>query len=122
MSAAISAVWAAVTRVDLRGWFTLGLSLLVWRIIELVAANPALLDSSPFMQLVTPLVGAGGFLLVATFLFGSTKGDADKTAALANNAATMREAGLPVGSADRRQVRDVEMTAETVTLKEDPAP
>lgn len=119
MSAGISAIWSALTRVDLRGWFTVGLFLLVWRIIEIVAANPSLLDSSPFMQLVTPLVGAGGLLLAASFLFASSKGDADKTAALANNAATLREAGLPVGSTERRQARDMEVSAETVTVKED---
>lgn len=121
-AAAVAAVWSALARVDLRGWFTLALLALVWRIIEIIAARPSLLDNASFMQLVTPICGAGGLLLIASFLYASSKGDADKSAALANNAATMREAGIPVGSAERQKVRDVEMTAETVTLKEDPAP
>lgn len=93
----ISAIWAAVIRVDLRSWFTVGMFALVWRIIELVAENPALLQDSSFMQLITPIAGAGGLLLIATFLFSATKEGADKSAALRENAKTMNAHGIPVG-------------------------
>lgn len=95
--AAIAAAWAAFTRIDLRSWFTVALFALVWRIIELVAAKPALLQDSSFMQLITPIAGAGGLLLVASFLFASNKEGADKSTALRENAVLMREAGIPVG-------------------------
>lgn len=119
---AFGAVFKALSRVDLRGWFTAALLALVWRIIEIIAATPTLLDNASFMQLVTPICGAGGILAIAAFLFGTNRSEAEKTKALADNAALMREAGLPVGSAERRQARDMEVSAETVTIKEDPAP
>lgn len=93
----LAAVFNAIRAIDLRAWFAAALVALTWRIIEIIALNPALLANASFMQLITPIVGAGGLLLIATFLFGSNKESAQKTAALADNAAQMREAGLPVG-------------------------
>lgn len=116
-SRAISAVWSAILRIDLRGWFTFAIIALVWRIIEIIAERPALLDNASFMQLVTPLCGAGGILLIASFLFGSNKGEAEKTKALADNAAMMREAGLPVGSSELK-ARGVVVEGEHVTVSE----
>lgn len=121
MKAAAAAAWAAVLRIDLRGWFTLALLALVWRIVEIIAGRPELLESSAFMQLVTPICGAGGLLLVASFLFGANKSEAEKTKALADNAATMREAGIPVGSSERR-ARDMTVEADTVNIEQGKAP
>lgn len=126
--AAVSAAWAAFVRIDLRAWFAIFLGALVWRIIELVAKNPELLDNSSFMQLITPIAGAGGFLLVASFLFASNKEGADKSSALRYNAELMREAGIPLGSPGRRaddppagdpassDVGTMEVHAETVNV------
>lgn len=87
----------SLPKIDFRWLFAVGLFAMTWRIIELVADNPGLLDSSPFMQLITPIAGAGGLLLVAAFLFGSNRESAQKTEALSENARQMRTAGLPVG-------------------------
>jgi len=126
-AAAVAAIWAAIVRIELRAWFTAALLALVWRIIELVAEKPALLQDSSFMQLITPIAGAGGLLLIASFLFASNKGDADKSAALRENATLMREAGIPVGAGERRRheaeepaggdVGTMEVQAETVNVR-----
>lgn len=62
---------------DFRGWVAMGYFALGWRVIEIIAAQPKLLDNSAFMLLVGSTVGAGGLGMVATFLFGSSKGTAD---------------------------------------------
>ena len=95
--AIINALLAPILRIDLRAWFTIFLGALVWRIIEIVANQPTLTDNSSFMQLITPIAGAGGLLLIVTFLFGSNKESVQKSDALRDNARTMREAGIPVG-------------------------
>lgn len=89
-------IWAAIVRIDLRAWFTAALFALVWRIIEIIAARPSLLENASFMQLVGPLCGAGGILLIASFLYGSNKEGADKTSALADNAKTLTALGVPL--------------------------
>ena len=97
MTKFFNALFAPLMRLDLRSWFTVAIVVLTWRIIELIAANPSLLENASFMQLVGPICGAGGLLLIASFLYGSNKEGADKTAALRANAEGMREAGIPVG-------------------------
>lgn len=97
IGAGIAALFGSIMRIDFRGWITLAVVLLVWRIIELVAGDRALLADSSFMQLVTPICGAGGFLLIVAFAFGSNKESAEKSAALKDNAKLMNEAGIPVG-------------------------
>lgn len=106
-----SALCSAILRMDLRAWFVVGMFALVWRIIELIADRPELLENASFMQLIGPLCGAGGILLVASFLFGANKDEAAKTKALADNAATLREAGLPVGSHELR-ARGIDIEGE----------
>ncbi|MBY0395658.1 MAG: hypothetical protein K2X91_04195 [Thermoleophilia bacterium] len=97
ISSGIAALWAAFVRIPMRAWIAGSVVGLTWRILELVAARPALLADSSFMQLITPITGAGGFLLIVTFLFGSTKESADKSESLRENAKTMNAAGIPVG-------------------------
>lgn len=118
IAAAIAAMWLAFTRIDLRSWFAIAIVALVWRIIELVAAVPALLDNASFMQLITPITGAGGLLLIAAFLYASNKSSDDKTKALSDNAATMRAAGMNVGAppAEGEVKPDVDIQAESVTV------
>lgn len=62
-----------LTPPDHRGWIILGFFGLTWRILEAVVANPLLLANASFMQLVGPISGAGGLLLIASFFFGSSK-------------------------------------------------
>lgn len=65
---------------DFRGFVALGFFLLSWRIVEIIAANPALLKDPAFMQVAGQIMGAGGLLLIAAFLFGASKGASDANA------------------------------------------
>ena len=104
MSGFIRAITDAVARFDMRAWFTLLLFGLVWKILTMIEDTPALLESAPFMQLVGPIAGAGGLLLIASFLYGSNKESAQKSEALRDNASTMRQAGIPVGGQPKEPV------------------
>lgn len=97
MRDAVAAIWRAILAIPMRAWVAAAVIALTWRIIELTAANPSLLQDSSFMQLAGPIAGAGGFLLIVAFLFASSKGEADKSEALRDNARTLNAAGVPVG-------------------------
>lgn len=84
-------------KIDMRAWFTIGIFFLVWKVLDMIDADKSLLESAPFMQFVGPIGGAGGLLLIASFFFGSNKESGEKSAALRDNAATLRDAGITVG-------------------------
>ena len=96
MTKIVSGVVDIIGRTDMRACFTLALFGLVWKILTMIEAKPDLLESAPFMQFVGPIGGAGGLLLIASFLFGSNKESGEKSRALSDNAATMRAAGMQV--------------------------
>ncbi len=62
---------------DFREFVAIGYFLIGWRVLEIVAAFPKLLDNSAFMLIVGSTLGAGGLGLVGTFLFAASKGAAD---------------------------------------------
>lgn len=74
----IIAKW--LTPPDHRGWIIIAFVALTWKIIDAVITNPLLLANASFMQLVGPIAGAGGLLLIASFFFGSSKGTAEANA------------------------------------------
>lgn len=120
MSGFVKSLADVISRTDMRAWFTLALFGLVWKVLTMIEDRPELLESAPFMQLVGPIAGAGGLLLIASFLFGSNKEGSDKSKALADNASTLRAAGIPVGGgADKR---DIHVDAERVDVAEKPKP
>lgn len=119
---AIASVWAAILAIPMRGWIAAAVCGLTWRIIELVADNPALLQESAFMQLITPIAGAGGFLLIVSFLFASTKESTDKTETVRENAKTLNAMGVPLGrrASDpppEGEVGDLNVRADTVNVE-----
>lgn len=107
MSGFIRAITEGLSRFDMRAWFTLLLFGLVWKILTMIEESPELLESAPFMQLVGPIAGAGGLLLIASFLYGSNKESAQKSEALRDNASKMRQAGIPVGGDAPKEPVDV---------------
>lgn len=125
----IGAMWAAFVRIPMRAWMALAVVALTWRIIELVAANPTLLADSSFMQLITPICGAGGFLLIVSFLYATTKEGADKSETIRENAKTLNAAGIPLGrrgddpppepdpAAPSPDVGTMEVHADTVNVR-----
>lgn len=102
MSAFFTAIGNLFARVDMRAWFTIAIFGLVWKILDMIEADKTLLESAPFMQLVGPIAGAGGLLLIASFFFGSNKESGERAKANADNAATLRQLGVEPGSAARR--------------------
>ena len=58
---------------DARAWMAGGLFVLAWRVLGMIAANPALLANSSFMVIVGLIIGGGGLGLANAFFFGGTK-------------------------------------------------
>lgn len=50
---------------------------LTWKLLDMVARNPLLLNIASFMTVVTLIVGGGGLGLAATFMWGGTKSGSD---------------------------------------------
>lgn len=65
-----------------RGWVTIGLFILTFFVIALLALNPALANVQLFATVVTLLVGAGGLLAAVSFYLGSSKSSSDKDATI----------------------------------------
>jgi hypothetical protein len=61
---------------DTRTLWIILMFILVIRVFGMIEHNPKLLDDSPFMEVVTLLVGTGGVGLISTFLFGGTQSGA----------------------------------------------
>lgn len=58
---------------DVRGWATIGMFLLVFYVVTLIAFIPAVSDSELFKTIATLLLGSGAFGLVCAFLWGGSK-------------------------------------------------
>lgn len=97
MTSFFTAVGNLIARVEMRAWFTIAMFGLVWKVLDMIEGDKTLLESAPFMQLVGPLAGAGGLLLIASFFFGSNKESGEKSQALKANAETLRDAGFQLG-------------------------
>jgi hypothetical protein len=82
---------------DTRTVLTLGYFALSWRILEMVAGEPKLLDNSSFMIIVTLIVGGGGLGAASQFFYGSSKGSADKDVVMSNIAAS-KTADVPTAT------------------------
>lgn len=116
MSGFIRAITDGLARFDMRSWFTLLLFGLVWKILTMIEETPALLESAPFMQFVGPIGGAGGLLLIASFLYGSNKESAQKSTALAANARRATEMGLDIGQgAPQREKPAVDVNVTSIS-------
>lgn len=116
MTSFFTAVGNLIARVEMRAWFTIAMFGLVWKVLDMIEGDKTLLESAPFMQLVGPLAGAGGLLLIASFFFGSNKESGEKSQALKANAETLRDAGFQLG---RRTEDPHPSPAPTVTVSPD---
>lgn len=67
---------------DTRGWVVIGLFLLTFYVITLIALNPALANVQLFATIATLLIGAGGLLAAVSFYLGSSKSSSDKDATI----------------------------------------
>lgn len=58
---------------DVRAWATLGMFLLVFYVVTLIAFIPAVSDSELFKTIATLLLGSGAFGLACSFIWGGSK-------------------------------------------------
>lgn len=65
---------------DQRGWISIAMFALSWRLVEIINANPLLLANASFMQVVTLIIGSGGLLLILAFHFAASKGASEANA------------------------------------------
>lgn len=75
---------------DVRGWAVIGGFAVTMLVLIMIARNPGLLDSAPFMALIGPLI-SGTLLLVYSNLFGGTKSGTETATKMADTVA----AGAP---------------------------
>ena len=67
------APWWIVLVPDVRGWATLGLFLLVFFIVALIAFVPSVGTNELFKTIATLLLASGGFGLLLAFLWGGSR-------------------------------------------------
>ena len=58
---------------DVRGWATIGMFLLVFYVVTLIAFVPTVSESELFKTIATLLLGSGAFGLVCAFIWGGSK-------------------------------------------------
>jgi hypothetical protein len=68
-----NAPWWAVHIPDIRAWATLGMFVLVFYVITLIAFVPGVGVNELFKTIATLLLGSGAFGLVCAFLWGGSK-------------------------------------------------
>lgn len=81
---------------DLRGWAIAGFFALTFFTLAMIRENPALLANASFMQFVQQL-STGGLLLVASYLFGSSKSSSETNAKLVDAVAAGTTVNIPPG-------------------------
>ena len=62
---------------DVRVWIVIGLFGLAWRLLYMIEAQPALLNSAPFMTITTLILGGAGLGAPVAFYYGGTKTGSD---------------------------------------------
>ncbi len=77
---------------DARIWVMVGLFSLAWRLIEIIATKPDILNSAPFMTIVTLVLGGSGIGAVVSFLYGGTKTGSE---VMKSNAETLQASAPP---------------------------
>lgn len=110
-----SGAWWHILLPDVRGWATIGMFVLVFYDLHLMATRPQLASNELFKTVSTLLLGSGAFGLVCSFLWGGSKASvaaADTVNALATS---------PVVTAPNAKVQTVNVTDPSAPLASDPA-
>jgi hypothetical protein len=92
---------------DTRNWATLGMFLLVFYVVTLIAFLPAVSESELFKTVATLILGSGAFGLVCAFLWGGSKAT---TGAIDTVNEMARANAPPPGTAQVVAAPDVDIT------------